>query len=462
MSPTSTEGRVRTDARFRRALALIVAVVFALCLVFLGLGYLQGPKLSSAQVDADAVVAQAGQQLRLFANQALSQVDQEQVTITPAVPFTVTTSGDVIAVQFGERLHYASEYRVLVNGLTSVYLAQPGTIDYSFTTGSPDLYYLDRGDPDDTIVRTTLTGPQRDVVYSAPRIQDFVSLGQSLAVVTLSDDHTSSLDLVSIAEGVSERLQLPDTGSIEKLGVASSGSLIGFTMTSAKDGPGQLNSRTLFTVDLEKGRDIEPVLGLDGKPMHVLGWQFVPGSTSLVALNIDQSLLFVDLASGSVVPLGQLQAFDRLSSDGTVVTGTDSFGNIAVTIADGRQERLEPSPVDGDLPFLGATEALSGGDRIEKVVVPNAASTRFASLLVYDDGATSRVLYRTVDDGGSIENFSVSPNGQYVAIETVPDVSASVTDGYFYDARSTSITTVIVDVDSGAVVRSFEGFSLGW
>ena len=90
MSPTSTEGRVRTDARFRRALALTVVALSALCLVFLGLGYLQGPKLSSAQVDADAVVAQAGQQLRLFANQAVAQVGADQVTVTPAVPFTVT------------------------------------------------------------------------------------------------------------------------------------------------------------------------------------------------------------------------------------------------------------------------------------------------------------------------------------------------------------------------------------
>ena len=311
-------------------------------------------------------------------------------------------------------------------------------------------------------MRTTLSGPQRDIVYSAPRIQDFVSLGEALAVVTLSDDQTSALDLVSIAGGASERLQLPDTGSIAKLGVASSGSLIGFTLTSAEDGPGQLNSRTLFTVDLDKGRNIEPVLGLDGEPMHVLGWQFVPGSTSLVALNIDQSLLLIDPASGAVVPLGQMQEFDRLSSDGAVATGTDPFGSIAVTIADGQQERLTPSPVEGDaeLPFLGATEALPGGDRIEKVVL--ASGTRFASLLVYDDGVASRVLYRTVDDGGSIEDFSVSPNGQYVAIETVPDVSASVSDGYFYDARSTSVTTVIVDVDSGAVVRSFEGFSLDW
>lgn len=462
MSHTSSERRGRPDAQFRRALAITVVVLLALCVLFLGLGYVQGPRLASAQVDTDGVVAQSGQQLRMFANQPVAQVSDDQVTVTPAVPFRVTTAGDVIAVQFTERLRYETEYHVRVDGVTSVYLAQPGTVDYRFTTGSPELYFLDRGNPDDAIVRTTLTGAGGDTVYTAPRIQDFAALRNILAVVTLSDGNTSALDLVSVADGVTEQLRLPDVGSISQLGSASSGSILGFTLTTASDGPGQVNARTLYTIDLDAGRDIEPVIGIDGEPLDVLGWQFVPGSASLVALNVDQSLLLVDPVSGSVLPLGQLQEFDRLSSDGAVATGTDQYGSIAVTIADGNQVRMEPSPVDGQLPFLGATEVLPGGDRVSKVVLPNATSTRFASLLVYDDGAASRVLYRTVGDGGSIEDFSVSPNAQYVAIETIPDVSASISDGYFFDARSTSVTTFIVDVDSGAIVKSFEGFSLEW
>ena len=64
--------------------------------------------------------------------------------------------------------------------------------------------------------------------------------------------------------------------------------------------------------------------------------------------------------------------------------------------------------------------------------------------------------------GGTISDFEVSPNGQYVAVESVPNVASSVSDGYFADERSTSVTTIIVDLDTGAVVRSMQGFRLSW
>ena len=85
--------RTSSDERgFRRALALTVGILVALCAVFLTLGYLQGPKLSSAQVDPRGVVEQSGQQVRLFANQAVAQVAPSQVTVAPAVDFTVAAS----------------------------------------------------------------------------------------------------------------------------------------------------------------------------------------------------------------------------------------------------------------------------------------------------------------------------------------------------------------------------------
>jgi hypothetical protein len=81
---------------------------------------------------------------------------------------------------------------------------------------------------------------------------------------------------------------------------------------------------------------------------------------------------------------------------------------------------------------------------------------------VYDDGTTSRLLYQTHADTGSIEGFSVSPNEQYVAIETIPDLGSRVSDGYAIEPRATSITTMIVDVATGKIVRGFEGFDVAW
>jgi hypothetical protein len=434
-----------------------------LCTLFLALGYFQGPKLASASVDTSAVISQSGQQLRLFANQAVADVKNSQVVVTPNVAHTVTTAGAAIAVQFGARLKYATDYRVRVVDVTSPTRAQPSTIEYSFTTATPDMYYLDRGDPEDTVMRTSFGGAESTPVYSARHIQDFALLDGSLAVVTLSDNQSSALDLVSLADGAVERVALPKRVVVQKLDAASSGSTLGFTLTSTDESLDPLYSATLFFLQLTGPREPKPVLGLDGKAVRVLNWEFVPGNSTLIALSRDRSLFILDPAvPGSVIPLGQFTELGPASRDGKFVTVSDAYGSISLALANGRQKRLQPSPVSGGDPYLGLTEVLSGAKRVEKLVVIDPSGIRFTSMVAVDDGKNARTLYRTPNDTGSIETFSISPNGQYAAIEIVPDVTHNASDGYHYDARSTSITTVFVDIASGEVVKSVEGFALSW
>lgn len=456
-------GDSQTSSRaFRIAIVSTIATLAMLCALFLVLGYIQGPKLASAQVDSGAVIVQGDQQLRLFANQPVAQVSTDQVSISPATPFSVSTEGDIISVQFRDRLDYSTEYSVSVQGVTSSYLPQASTLNFSFVTDAPSLFFLDRGEPDDQIVSTGLSGPDRAIAFTGRHIQDFRPLLNSVAVVSLADDHSSTLDLVSLRDGVTEHVNLPDTVSISALDAATSGTVIGFTLSSTRAGIAPLNSNTLYAINMDAGRVVAPVLGLNGEPLNVLGWQFIPGTPDLLALSIDRSLLRVTPASGEVVPLGQFSEFGRVSADGSVVTMVDSAGTVALNLTDGRQRRLTASPVLGLSAYLGSTVVLTGGDRIEKVVVPDDSGTRFSSLLVYDDGRESRILYQTVDGQGSITDFSVSPNGQFVAVETVPNAATSVSDGYFFDAKSTSVTTIIVDVATGSQARSFEGFATTW
>jgi hypothetical protein len=112
--------------------------------------------------------------------------------------------------------------------------------------------------------------------------------------------------------------------------------------------------------------------------------------------------------------------------------------------------------------YLGVAEALSATTRLEQLALIAPGGTRFSSVLAVDDGTSSRLVYETPGDLGSIEGFSVSPNGQYVAVEVVPDVSQAQSDGYFLNAKAMSTETVIVDLATGAVVRSVEGFALRW
>lgn len=451
--------------RFLRAFWGLVGVLLVLCTIFVLLGFLQGPKLATAIVDTNAVVAKSGQQLRIFTNQPVAAISSEQVTITPAVAHSVTTSGDVIAVQFEARLAYATEYDVSIAGVLNPALGQTSTISYRFTTASPRLYYLDRaesGAPDE-IITTSLESTDRTVVYSAPLVQSFAAIDAGLAVVTLSGERESALDLVSVDGIAVERVSLPGPATIRELDAAESGSLIGFTLTSDDGGAFPEFSSTLMTLNLDGDRTVSPVLGLNGEPINVLGWAFVPGTTSLVALTRESSLILIDpTLPGAIVPLGQYLEFGGISPDGSTVVVNDAVGSLAVSIADGSEKRLVPSPIDGDVAFLGQTVVLSNGNRVSKLALFDAEGGRFQSVLALDNGAQSQALFRTTNDAGSIEQFAISPNEQFVAVEIVPDFATAVSDGYLLDSRFTTTTTVIIDIATGELVRSLDGFGLVW
>ena len=430
-----------------------------LCATFGILGYVQGPKLSSAQIDTSQVTSRSGQQLRLFANQPLAAVKPANVSITPAADFTVTTSGAVVAVQFEQPLHYAATYVVKIDGVTSQFDDQSSTLDYRFTTGAPPVYYLDRGDATDDIVRTRVTGNERTVVYSAPRIQEFALLGTTAAVASDAGDGTSALSLVSFDDGGVEPIALPVAGTIENLHAADDGVTIGFTLTTA-DGS---YDHTLMTLNFEAGRDIVPVKALDGSPLAVTNWFFIPGGVTLAAQNsADDGILLVDTATLIVTPLGNFASLESLSTDATRLGVTNPFGPVSLSIADLTDTEFAPSPIDGETPFAGEFQLMRGMNLVQHVVLVDYASSQFENLLVADDGTTSRQIFRTKDDAGSIGDFSVSPNDQYVAVEVVPNVATSVSDGYPVNERSTSVTTVVIDIATGAQVKSVAGLALQW
>lgn len=463
-SHASRERHDRRDVAFRTAFTATVITLSALCLVFLAIGFLQGPKLSEAQVDPGLAIAQSGQQLRLFANQQVAEVDPANVIITPAAPFTVTTSGDLIVVQFESRLHYDTRYVVAVGGVTSISGGTAATLQFAFDTGFRPVLVLDRSaEGDDEVVSTSLIGGERGVVYSAPRIQSFVSLGQSLVIVTALDDGTSEISLVSLVNGTEERLPLPEPGTIGNLDLLPNTSTVGFTFTSVGAESLRTFDDTLFTIDLEASRALEPVVGLDGAPLTVLAWHPMPQGANLIAQARDQSVFLITPGDpAATVPLGSYTALGRVTSDGTRMSVTDPFGAMVVSLDDLGEERVAPSPVDGEVAYGGDLHVLADGTRVQQVAILDTATGRFSTLLVHDNGVESRILLRTVDDEGSIEGFIVSPNDQFVAVEVLPRVAGSSTDGNPVDPRPLSMTTVFVEISTGSVVGTVQGFSPRW
>jgi hypothetical protein len=450
---------------FQRAFLGALAVLVILVAGFAILSFAQGPKLSSAQVDTTAVVSEPDQSLRLAVNQSVSRVTTKQVSITPAASFTVSTTGQLISIQFVQPLKYATAYRVSVRGVASAVDSRSATLVYGFRTASPALYYLHRSGTSapDQIIRTGIHSTATTVVYSAPRIQDFVVVDNALAVARISAQGLSSLAIVG-AKGEVKPIRLPGEGSIDLLSSNRDTGVLGFTFTSAGPTPKRKYSNTLFTVNPTGKGVATAVKGLGGTPLSVLAWSFVPASSDLVAQNIDESIVLVDTTQANgVTPLGSYPELWTVSADAKSVVVADDLGPLAVSLSTGTAKRLVASRFDGTVSYSGDAPAISvPGGWLQVDPVYDETTGGFTSHLVFDNGTKARQLYQTPNPLGTIDNFSDSPNNQYVAIETTPDAPSSVADGYLVDGRSKSETSEFVDIASGALVKRVTGFDVSW
>jgi len=469
--------------RFERTFWMLVAGLAALSVVFLMLGSLQGPKLSSAVVDPARVTQQPGQQLRLFANQPLAEVSADQVTVTPAADVSVSVQKELLIVQFEQRLRYGTEYTVEVRDVPATSRDATGTFTHRFTTAGASLLYLDRGDTVDEVLSAPLDGTGRgEVVHAATGIQHIAPIEKVIVVARDAPGGTSVLESVSSDGGV-QQLVLPAGVRVDRFVVRPTGTLLGMVLTtvtpagrtgdssgdSTGDSSGGAEPATvlegaLAIVDLASEGIVAVVPGLDGAPITTLGAEFLPDGTVMIVHAFDQTVLRVELAGTPLVlPVGQVPEMFGLSTDGTRLTGTDAFGGVVLDLATGVESRLDPSLVDGELAFGGAALLTRTELRVQKVALADVVTAAVRVLLVADDGSgASRVLFRTTDDRGSIGVFTISPNDQYIAVEVTPSVADAVADGRLVNGRPTSVTTIVIDLDSGAVVRTLEGFSPIW
>ncbi|WP_159078173.1 hypothetical protein [Homoserinimonas hongtaonis] len=338
-------------------------------------------------------------------------------------------------------------------------------------------YVLDRADPadggDDAIVRVALDGPDgsEEPVFSAPHIIDFAVAASDLVVLTGVPDGAGvvsehSLEIVSAAGGSPRPVELPGAGTIDLLSASESG-LVGFTFTSAGDPLDREYAATLMWFDPQSDAAPQVVEGEGGAPIETAAWLW-SGDATMLAVGSDEELVLLDPVDNAVLEsFGEWEGLEAVASDGLTAIVRDHHDTVLLGLSDASSESREgtpfgPTPLDERSVFGGSVQFLGDGpERIHKIGVVDPESGRVDSMIVLDDGATPRVLYAAAE-GEGIDGFSVSPDGQLVAVEVVPNVAAMVSDAYYPYARATSIVTRFVDVATGEVVRETPGFGVEW
>ena len=475
--PMSRHPRARRTFR-RRLLGTVLAL--ATLATALGIaGATQGPRLTGADVDPVRSVQLAGQQLRLDLNQQIAALDVDGVTVSPSTPVTVTHDASSIVVTFLRPLDYSRDYTVTVPDVVGAFGDARATVSHTFRTSDEYAYSLLRrshtGETDAVLRRPPDRPGDQEIVFTAARIKDFAHYGDVMAAVTINANGNDTVYVAVPGAAEPQEITLPTVGSIRSLATSATNPLLGFVVTSAQGNGERMFENALFTVDLSGVVDstARPVERSDGSVLPVMDWVFVPGTTSIVAQDYDEALFLVDLAGISpTTPVGRHSELRGFLPGTTTLVVADPDGGSLIDLTAGTTTAIElPESDRAAGRYLGKAALLdSDGSHLLALSAPSAPSppslpssadevTARESVLTYVTASGSRTVYEPPATS-TIRDYCVSPNGQFVAVETTG--ADSVPDGYPGGGGFTNTLTLLVEISSGRMVASLSGGSSDW
>jgi hypothetical protein len=367
---------------------------------------------------------------------------------------------------------------VTVPDATGVYTGTSSDLEYRFTTPYAELFTLLRGarsadataQPVDSIRRESLDpSVPATSVFEAPRIQEYTTTAAHLAAVVLAEDGTASVIAAGADGNGAHSVLLPGVGTVRQLYGSGRSELMGFSYSGSTTSESTTTTsveNVLLVYDPTDGSAVaRPVIGLDGAPLQVSDWTFVPGTTSLIAQAYDGSLYIVDaVAATALSALGQHGELRGFLPGSNQLVVADPDGDRLLDLRQGGTEPVEPLRPTSEIGAYPGTRIYLDEQRstaqLFTTPIEGAGPGQFTSVVAVTDAERSRIVFEPALPGTRIRDFCASPNGQYLAIETAPGDAAL--DDYPAVAGYAGMTTAIVDIESGVTVRSLYGFLPGW
>lgn len=452
----------REPARPRRFGLTLAAVLGVLVLVGAGLGIvglLQGPRISEVQVDAAQAIESSGSRVILTANQSLAEIDPAQVSVEPAVPFTVDASGRGVGVRFTVPLDDSTTYTVTVADVVGAGGGPAATLTTSFETPASSIFLLRRDvDGKDTIFRTDLSGEKAVAVFEHDKINDFRATSTHL-VVAVEEDESSRLIVMDRDGGDQRDLKLPGDGSVGAIQVSERGGLVGYSYSDRKLSDTEGRASVLVTQSLNGG-DEPQIIEVGGQEASVFVWQFVPDSAAVLFIDFDGALSLVDRSADTGVQSLGLAATIQGISRGTYTAIVERLDGAVVelNLADGTEQPLAAS--DPDYGTATSITPFPGGTLRHVVARDDAGLPVGQAVIRVDDDGTATPLVE-VASTDSILQACASPSGQYAAVVIAPDLANNPYDGMLLPLPE-NVETHLIDMDSGEEMVALTGFDASW
>ena len=452
--------RKRRGRVFVGTFAVVVAILAAVGLAGAAASVAQGPRVSSVQVDPEAAAAASGSRLIVTTSQSLAEVDPSQVTVTPATPFTVDTSGRSVGVRFTLPLFDDTLYTVTFADVDGLGGGPSATFTESFRTPAAHVFLLQRTTSGDTIYRTDLAGGDAVPVFRNDHIEDFRATSSHLVVSVLADE-VSELLVTDLDGGHERALPLPGEGYVSNLQSADRGELIGYTFSDADLGEGGGLESALFTASLKESEsDAEPTpVAVTGADTRVAEWRFVPDTDSILLLSFDGSLLLTGSTGQGATALGSAIAIEGIARGSSEAVVARFEGMKVIDLSDASETDLVAADVD--LGLRGAITPIPGGGTV-RIGAPTDASgipvgTTVAAVAA--DGATD--VLQNLPSTDVAVHTCVSPSGRYAAITVAPDAVGNPYDRYRLPLPG-RLESHIVEIATGREVVVLSGFDLSW
>ncbi|WP_144793646.1 Ig-like domain-containing protein [Microbacterium paludicola] len=445
----------------RRFLWTILAVVGILAVVVAGLSIvslLQGPRIDQVQADPAEAIQVSGSRVILTANQSLDDVDASQVTVEPAVPFTVDAAGRSIGIRFTVPLDDATEYTVKVADVTGAGGGPSSDLTTRFTTPSSQIFLLNRSEEDDTIFRTDLSGERAVPIFTHPRINDYRATSTSLVVAVENTDGSRILVMDLDGKNTTE-LPLPGDGYVSSVQVSERGGLVGYTYSDKEITADSGRASVLVTQPLS-GEGEPEIIEVGGEQASIAEWQFVPDSAAVLFIDFSGALSLDDRAgdagSQNLGLAMRLLGVSRGTYTAIVERGDQSI--VELDLADGSETPLAASDPD-----YGAATSISPypGGTLRHIVARDDAGlpTGQAIIRVDDDGAATPLL--EVESGNAILQACASPSGQYAAVTVAPKLTENPYDDMLVPLPTT-LETHLFDLRNGDELVALTGFDVSW
>lgn len=443
--------------RFTRTLIAVLGILAVIVGGFAAVSMFQGPRISDVQVDPSEAIEVSGSRVILTTNQPLETIDESQVTVEPAVPFTLDATGRTLGIRFTVPLDAETEYTVSVADATGTGGGPSADLVTSFATPAADMFLLNRTDGDDTIYRTGVDGDGVPV-YAHARINDFRATTTSL-VVAVEDDDGSHV-LIMDRDGENERaLELPGDGLVSSVQVSERGNLVGYIYSDRTITDDEGRASVLVTQSLS-GDDPPHIIEVGGEEASIAEWQFVPDSAAVLFIDFAGTLSLDDRSGDQGAQNIGLAASLLGVTRGTytaIVTHVDGT-TMELNLADGSETPLAAS--DPDYGQATTITPYPGGT-LRHIVARDSSGlpTGQAVIRVDDDGAAEPII--EVDSTTAILQACASPSGQYAAITVAPDMPTNTYDDMLVPLPST-LETHLIDLRTGEEIVALTGFDSSW